>query len=143
MTTLCGAKFMLQVVANGEYLPRPARIDDMQITDDLTDAAVLAEIGERLATLRLERRLTQAELAEQAGVSKRTVERLEAGASSQLTSFIRMLRVLDRVHALDALLPPRGPGPMALLRNRNKAPRRAPRQRPTDAAPGKWTWGEE
>ena len=51
----------------------------MKITKQATDAAVLTELGGRLTRLRLERNLTQAQLAEQAGVSKRTVQRLESG----------------------------------------------------------------
>lgn len=48
----------------------------MKITAHLTDESVLGELGARLASARLRRNLTQAALAEQAGVSKRTVERL-------------------------------------------------------------------
>ena len=39
----------------------------------MTDDAVLEEFGRRLARRRLNLQLTQAKLAEQAGVSKRTV----------------------------------------------------------------------
>ena len=54
------------------------------------------EMGGRLARVRLERNLTQIQLAEQAGVSKSTVERLESGAvATQLSGFIRVCRVLD------------------------------------------------
>jgi DNA-binding XRE family transcriptional regulator len=51
----------------------------MKISAQLTDEAVLHELGGRLAGLRIEHNLTQAALAEQAGVSKRTIERLESG----------------------------------------------------------------
>ena len=52
----------------------------MKITKQATDEVILGELGGRLAKIRLDRNLTQAQLATQAGVSKRTVERLEAGA---------------------------------------------------------------
>jgi transcriptional regulator with XRE-family HTH domain len=55
----------------------------------LTDKSILAELGGRLAQRRLELKLTQADLAEQAGVSKRTVERIEAGATTQMSTMIR------------------------------------------------------
>lgn len=42
----------------------------MKISNDLTDAASLAEIGARLSHRRLELQWTQAELAAQAGVAK-------------------------------------------------------------------------
>mgnify|MGYP000461714881 CR=1 FL=1 len=48
--------------------------------------------------------LTQADLAHEAGVSKRTVERIEAGASAQMASLIRIFRVLDLMPALDRFI---------------------------------------
>jgi DNA-binding XRE family transcriptional regulator len=59
----------------------------------MSDAALLQELGQRIARLRLERNLSQSQLAEQAGISKRTLERLEAGAAAtQLSLFLRVLR---------------------------------------------------
>ena len=49
--------------------------------------------------------LSQAQLAEQAGISKRTLERLEAGAAAtQLSLFLRVLRQLDRLERLALLI---------------------------------------
>ncbi len=47
----------------------------MKIQSSLPDVAILHEIGGRLARRRIDAELTQAQLAEAAGVSKRTVER--------------------------------------------------------------------
>ena len=66
----------------------------MRITENLTDDAVLAELGARLARWRLEKNLTQAELSDRAGVGRRTIQRLEAGESVQVTSLVRVLRVM-------------------------------------------------
>jgi transcriptional regulator with XRE-family HTH domain len=49
----------------------------MPIQRLMSDEALLQELGRRIARLRLERNLSQAQLAEQAGISKRTLERLE------------------------------------------------------------------
>ena len=51
----------------------------MKIETAFSDQAILQELGARIANTRLERNLTQADLAKEAGVSKRTVERLESG----------------------------------------------------------------
>ena len=77
----------------------------MDISKQYTDLAILSEIGDRVSCSRLERNLTQAKLAEAAGISKRTIERMEKGESVQLTSFVQILRVLDLLGNLDTLVP--------------------------------------
>jgi len=78
----------------------------MKIAKQATDGAILSELGRRLARVRLERNLTQAQLAEQAGVSKSTVERLESGSvATQLSGFIRVCRVLDVIERFEMLVP--------------------------------------
>jgi transcriptional regulator with XRE-family HTH domain len=72
----------------------------------MTDEALLKALGERLAGLRLARNLTQQELAEQAGLGLRTVQRLESGAAAtQLSGLLRVCRVLGLVEQLDTLIP--------------------------------------
>ncbi len=108
----------------------------------MTDPAVLAEIGQRLAQHRLDKNLTQAELAKEAGVSKRTLIRLEGGESTQLTNLIRILRALDLLANLDAFIPPPVPSPIEQLRSGGKRRKRASRKA-QHPRPGKeWTWGE-
>jgi transcriptional regulator with XRE-family HTH domain len=115
----------------------------MKISDLLTDDAILAELGTRVARCRLERQLTQADLAEQAGVSKRTVERIEAGASAQLASLIRVLRALAMLAALDRILPEAAPRPMDLLKRKGKARQRASSRRPSEGSNTPWSWDDE
>ena len=77
----------------------------MPIQRLMTDEALLRELGHRIAQQRLDRNLSQAQLAEQAGISKRTLERLEAGAAAtQLSLFLRVLRQLDRLERLALLI---------------------------------------
>src|SRR2546422_5273363 len=98
----------------------------MKIAKQATDEAVLSELGGRLAQVRLERNLTQAQLAEQAGVSKRTVERLESGSvATQLSGFIRVCRVLDLVERFDLLVPEPVPSPVEQLKLRGRKRQRA------------------
>ena len=109
----------------------------------MTDDAVLEELGRRLERRRLDLQLTQAKLAEQAGVSKRTVERIEAGAAAQTLSLIRILRVLELLQGFDRLIPETGPRPMDLLKLKGKQRKRASSSRASDQ-PGKvWSWGDD
>jgi len=115
----------------------------VKILSTSSDAAVLDELGARLARRRLDLGLTQAELAREAGVAKRTVERIEAGASAQVASLIRILRMLELLPALDALVPAPRPSPVALLETQGRRRARASgRRRRNPSAPG-WTWGDE
>ncbi|ACD89215.1 MAG: helix-turn-helix domain-containing protein [Chlorobium limicola] len=114
----------------------------MKIEGTLTDEAILGELGCRLAQRRLELQLSQGALAEQAGVSKRTVERVEAGATTQMSSMIRVMRVLGLLEQLEALVPEAGPRPLELLKLKGKARKRArTKQKPAEEKP--WTWGDE
>lgn len=110
-----------------------------------TDAAVLEEIGNRLAHRRIETGLTQSELARQAGVGRSTVERLEAGNSTQVSSFIRVLRVLGLLEQFVALVPKRGPRPMDLLQAKRKIRQRAAKKtQPSAQKPAReWTWSDD
>ena len=109
----------------------------------LTDVAILVETGKRIARCRLDHQLTQANVAEQAGVSKRTVERIEAGASAQISTIIRILRVLDLLPGLDRLIPEPGPRPMELLKLKGKVRQRASSKRRSDRSDRKWSWGDD
>ncbi|MCB0056047.1 MAG: helix-turn-helix domain-containing protein [Halioglobus sp.] len=115
----------------------------MKITDLLTDDAILAEIGARIAARRIELDLTQAAAAERAGIAKRTLERIEAGHSSQLTSLVRVLRVLDAMSGLDGLVPATGPRPLDLLQRSGKARQRASGRRGTESSGEPWHWDED
>ncbi len=115
----------------------------MSISTTLTDDAILAVLGERLSRRRIDRGLTQARLAEEAGVSKRTVERIEAGASTQLSSFIRLLRALDLIHRIDALVPEAGPSPMEFLKLRGKQRERVSPGKGADRPDEEWKWADD
>ncbi len=118
----------------------------MKISRLLADEAILAELGGRIARRRLELQLTQANLAEQAGVAKRTVERIEAGASAQMASLIRIFRVLELLPNLELLLPDVQPSPMDLLRQKGKVRQRASGQRQANHVaeePQPWSWDDD
>lgn len=130
----------------------------MKAKDYLGDEAILSELGHALAERRIGMGLTQAELAKQAGIGKRTVERIEGGNSCQTSALIRVLRVLGLQDQLRQLIPSSGPSPIALLKLKKKERKRVSSRRPrgvrASAAKAKrsssvkqgarkWTWGDE
>jgi len=118
----------------------------MKIISELTDAAVLHEIGDRLERRRIDAGLTQAQLAGEAGISKRTVERFDAGHSTDFVMLVRALRVLKLFAALDQLVSDSPPSPLMLLKTRGRTRKRVGHSRrlpdgtaaPKAAAPWKW-----
>ena len=119
-----------------------------------SDEALLQTMGDRLARTRLRRDWTQAALAEEAGVSVPTIKRMEAGRSTQMTNFVRVLRALDLVGGLDALLPEPRVSPLQALRSEGRRRRRAsgkppqetPRPGPSEGEDSErqaWVWGDE
>lgn len=115
----------------------------MKGSTSLTDVAALALLAERVAAHRVRANQTQAQLAREAGVSKRTIERLEAGESTQLTNLIRVLRALGLLSNLDALVPM---PPLSPIRQLKAEQRRRRRASPGGSGPKHgegWTWADE
>ncbi|MDA0666718.1 MAG: helix-turn-helix domain-containing protein [Planctomycetota bacterium] len=116
----------------------------MQLHPNQSDAIILAEMGKRLAQKRLAKPWSQAELAAAAGVSKRTIERVEAGASIQLANWLCVLRALELIEDLEAWLPESGPSPMDRLRQkRSKSPQRKRVSALRNAAEKPWDWEDK
>lgn len=108
----------------------------------LSDEAIITELGLRLARRRVELELTQATVAKQTGVSKRTIERLEAGATIQLSTLIRILRFLQLLDGLEALVPEAKPRPLELLKLKGKSRQRASRKK-VQIQHEAWQWGDK
>ena len=115
----------------------------MNIIDTLTDEAILAEIGDRVTRRRLEFQLTQAALAREAGVSKRTLEHLEAGANVQMSTVIRIFRVLDLLPGLDQALPDSKSRPIEVMTRKGKIRQRASSGGRDSREDKPWTWGDD
>jgi len=113
----------------------------MAITD-LSNDALLAELGDRLRRARLNKNLTQGDLARQAGIARRTVQKAEEGDSPTLETVIAILRAVGELAQLDLFLPPPPPSPIELakqrgsLRQRATSPKKAKAKSPTKT----WRW---
>ena len=109
----------------------------------------LCRLGERLRRRRLNRNLTQAEVAAQAGVAQRTVRAIEGGASASMDTWLSLLRTLGALDQLDQFLPEPPISPIELAKLKGKTRQRATGSRGSepdqavaeDPAEG-WTWGD-
>lgn len=116
----------------------------MSLTIDYEQASIEAiqeDLGQRLTRLRLARNVNQQQIAREAGVSRRTVTRLENGQTVSLDTLLRVMRALDLIGRLNALLPEPHVRPIDRVRLKHKERHRA-RGKPTEPrAP--WTWADE
>ncbi len=122
----------------------------------LNNSQVETELGKRFKSCRLNRNLSQAELAERCGLSRRTITALEHGEGTTLATFIAVLRGLHKLDSLDDFLPHPGISPLAMVLRDDydpnppeyarkdvtypakyaKKPRKATKTEP-------WKWGDE
>ncbi len=114
----------------------------MKINKLATPEAIIGELGRRIAQRRIKLGMTQAQAAEQVGSSKRTIERIESGGDTQLSTLIRLLRLLDLVDPLEKLIPDAKTTPMEMLKNQPKTPRRVKSKRIIKPKQP-WKWGDE
>ncbi len=89
------------------------------------DDPIMEELGNRLRQERLNRNITQEDLARSAGVSIGALRNAESGNGSSMTTFIRLLRALGLLHRIEAVLPESEISPIELSKLRGRERRRA------------------
>ena len=107
-----------------------------------TSKQLEAEIGTRLAQLRLSRNETQSMLAKEAGIGLRTLRRLEAGEPATLDTFLRVALALDLGDAILDALPNLQIRPIERV-SRAGSQRRRARPRPETGRNPAWKWGDD
>ena len=76
-----------------------------KITNLTTEAEILKEFAARLVRIRKAIGLNQVELANKAGLGIATLRRIESGQDSHFGSWLKLLKALDMIHAIEELLP--------------------------------------
>jgi transcriptional regulator with XRE-family HTH domain len=103
---------------------------------------IVEALGQQVQQIRLSRNMTQAQIAQEAGISVRTVRNFEHGESTSLLTFVRLLSALGIQGNLSLLLPDPTVRPVDRIEAEEKRRQRA---RPTAKPPGGsgWSWGDE
>jgi transcriptional regulator with XRE-family HTH domain len=105
-----------------------------------TSDQIEAALCKSLESIRLSRNITQAQLAEDAGVSPRTIGRLEKGQGVSMDTFIRILMALNIQQNLEALLPDPSVRPIERIGMGAGERKRARPTKSIDELPT-WSWG--
>ncbi|MEN8693398.1 MAG: helix-turn-helix domain-containing protein [Akkermansiaceae bacterium] len=115
---------------------------------DLDDAGLEGVIGERVQRHRLNLNMSQNELAEKAGVARRTITSVENGQGGTLSTLIRLLRAMDKISLLeDFLKEPELSAEQKKKAKRGKLQQRKYSSRPSESPQSQklseWSWGDE
>ena len=116
----------------------------MDKLEEMGNEAIRAELGTRLQRERLNQNITQAVLAEQAGISRRTLVAAEKGKGTTLETLIRLLRGLGKLGQLDQFLPEPPISPIQLAKLKGKVRQKASGKLhyPTEHNTA-WKWKED
>ena len=93
-----------------------------------SDRAILAELGRRIKRRRLQKNISQQKLGDMAGLSRIAIGNIERGSPFGVLALIQILRALQELDGIDALLPDPGISPLQLAKLKGKERRRASRQ---------------
>lgn len=99
----------------------------------LSDNAILEQLGSFIKAERLGQNRSQSEVAEAAGISRSTLSLLERGEGVNLATLIQVLRVLDRLNALDGFQIEETVRPLELAKQKREQRQRASRSSKDDS----------
>ena len=105
----------------------------------LSDKGIEKELGHRLRALRLQKNITQQQLAEITTLSLNTIKSLESG-HGKLSSLIAVLRELGVLEQLDYFIPETSISPLQLARMQGKLRQRASGERRKDEKKNTEDW---
>ena len=87
-------------------------------------SVITGELGNRLKQARLNKNLTQQEVADKVGISRRTLIAAEQG-NAKLDTFVGIMQVLGIIDQLNLFLPEQEISPLQLARLKGKKRQRA------------------
>jgi transcriptional regulator with XRE-family HTH domain len=108
----------------------------------LSSEAIERDLCRKLEGIRLLKNISQEKLARSAGVSRRTISRMENGAGVSLDTFIRVMLALNLADQLIAVLPDSTIRPIERVKGKAERKNASSPRNPRKGT-GKWEWGDE
>ena len=114
----------------------------MKIFGTENNEYVMHEIGTRIKELRVTISFSQKELADRAGISQRTVERIENGENVKIENLLNIMRAMNLLQNFEVLVPDQSIRPTE-LHDRGKQRKRVSGKRSKETLVSEWKWGDE
>ncbi len=99
----------------------------------------IRELGQKIKTYRIMKELSQQDLEDKTGVSKRSISRLEQGESVQVDNLFKILLALDLGDNIELLVPDQTKRPSFYLEKTDNKPKRVRKK----TEKNEFKWGDE
>jgi transcriptional regulator with XRE-family HTH domain len=107
----------------------------------MSDPAIIQELGTQLKRIRLQKNMSQQELALKSGLYRSTISEIENGRTASLLSFIQVLRGLEKLDLFGSLTEDIAVSPLSLAREAGLIRKRASSPKTYDTHnPEEGTW---
>ncbi|TXF78860.1 helix-turn-helix domain-containing protein [Chryseobacterium sp.] len=103
-------------------------MNDLSYNSGTSDNLILREIGNFIKSKRIDKNMTQDEVAKRAAVSRSTLSLAERGESIAITNLLKILRTLDALYVLEHFKPVQNISPILLAKSAESIRRRASRK---------------
>ncbi len=100
----------------------------------------IKELGQKIKTYRIMNEMSQQDLEDKSGVSKRSISRLEQGESVQVDNLFKILISLGLGDNIELLVPDQTKRPSFYLEEKERQPKRV--RKKTEKKTG-FKWGDE
>jgi len=91
----------------------------------MADSEIVREICRSIKQMRINKNISQQEIADAAGLDRTTISRMESGRAVNLLTLVQVLRALDKLDILDAFEVREFLSPIKLLKEEEKKRKRA------------------
>ena len=96
----------------------------------------MSDLGRKIKLYRISLDMSQQELADKIGISKRSISRIEQGESAQISSLFTVLMALGLGDNIELLVPDQSKRPSYYLENADNTPKRV--RKKTEKRDFKW-----
>jgi transcriptional regulator with XRE-family HTH domain len=100
--------------------------------NNLSDHALVQEIGKKFKKMRLNKNITQDELAKISGLDRTTISQLENGRPATLLTFVQVLRALDKLELLNIFSDEPDISPLEAVKLKRQTRKRASKKKNND-----------
>lgn len=110
----------------------------MDISVMTSDEEILRIIGERLKKMRINAAMSQNDIVEKTGISRRTLYNIETGKDVSFSNVIKVLRALNKISSLNIVFPEQRDQPEDLFRLKKARERVTKKKKEMDEPSIKW-----